>query len=299
MNEVVRLTKPELALRDDGTLDVNALRQLAQHEPPEYVANSREDLIGLAELMRTRRDSVRLREMLRAARIVEWEMAHRWPVKPTTGPRDDDRPALATAVANDKDAWQFVYAVGRAPLARIVDAVKVEDLAQRAFRPDAHVGHNTGVPEWYTPAEIVDAARQVLGGIDLDPASSDIAQRTVQADRYFTVDDDGLAHEWRGRVWMNPPYSAGLVDQFVDKLLEEHVAGHVPAAAVLTNNSTDTIWWQSLGSAASAVCHLAGRVRFLAPDGERGAPLQGQTVCYLGPDASRFVDVFESFGVVL
>jgi len=53
--------------------------------------------------------------------------------------------------------------------------------------------------EWYTPAGVIEAAREVLGGIDLDPASSETANRTVGAPRYFTEEDDGLARDWHGR----------------------------------------------------------------------------------------------------
>jgi hypothetical protein len=41
----------------------------------------------------------------------------------------------------------------------------------------AHVSENTGVPEWYTPQMYVEAVRKVLGDIDLDPATSELAQK--------------------------------------------------------------------------------------------------------------------------
>jgi len=163
---------------------------------------------------------------------------------------------------------------------------------------DPHVTNNSGDPEWYTNADLIAAARQVLGGIDLDPASSDIAQQVVCAGRYFTVDNDGLAQDWSGRVWMNPPYTARLIDRFVFKLLEHHATGDVPAAIVLTNNSTDTGWWQALADRSTAVCHLRGRRWFYSPDGETGSPLQGQTLCYLGDDPAGFEISFSEFGVV-
>jgi len=62
--------------------------------------------------------------------------------------------------------------------------------------------------EAYTPAWLVNVARAVLGGIDLDPASCEEAQQTVQATRWYGLDDDGLERPWRDRVWLNPPWSA-------------------------------------------------------------------------------------------
>jgi hypothetical protein len=279
--------------------DIPTLLDLVRVADPEVVANTREDLIGYAEAARARHDVIAMRDGLRAARLFDWAMAERWPVKGTTGRRGDDRPRLSDASDKDAQNWQMLYAVRRADPDDIARR-EVDELGLRAFRPAAaHVGHNSGVPEWYTPADIIAAARQVLGGIDLDPASSDIANDTVGADRYYTLDDDGLAQPWTGRVWMNPPYTTGLVDRFIDRLLEHFHRGDVPAACVLTNNATDTRWWQAMAEHAAAVCFPARRIRFLAPDGEKGAPLQGQTICYLGAQDDLFVDEFRKFGAVL
>src|SRR6266496_5442474 len=46
--------------------------------------------------------------------------------------------------------------------------------------------------EWYTPPEIIELVRTVLGEIDLDPASCIEAQRTVMAKRFYTKHNDGL-----------------------------------------------------------------------------------------------------------
>jgi DNA N-6-adenine-methyltransferase (Dam) len=289
----------ELAIPVSVELDVATVRQYAITAPPEEVAASVDAFASMVAAYRAAKDAIAWREALRRRRLIEWEMAHRWPAKPG-GWRDDDRPVLTPrGVKDDIEAWQKVYGVGRADIDVLQTTEDIADLFASAFRTkDAHVGANSGVPEWYTPADLIDAARDVLGSIDLDPASSPLANETVKAERYYTVDDDGLTRPWAGQVWMNPPYTAGLVDRFVAKLLDEFHAGNVTAALVLTNNSTDTRWWQSLAR-RSRVCCLAGRVRFLDEDGNPGVPLQGQTVCYLGDDTSLFTERFDEFGVVL
>lgn len=179
----------------------------------------------------------------------------------------------------------------------------IDALAEhRPVKPEREktwVEKNSGCEEWYTPARYIEAAREVMGCIDLDPASSDIAQRTVQATTFYTKELDGLEQEWAGNVWINPPYAARVIDQFVEKLVGHFLAGEVEQAVVLTNNATDTGWFQRLAREASAICFPAGRVRFLDPDGVEGAPLQGQAVTYLGDRPESFAKRFAGFGQVV
>jgi ParB family chromosome partitioning protein len=172
-----------------------------------------------------------------------------------------------------------------------VTASTMEKLAKKA-----HVSHNSGKNEWYTPAEYIEAAREVMGSIDCDPASSDIANATVRSDEYFTEVDDGLVQTWRGNVWMNPPYTQPLIRQFSEALVEKYQSGEVKQACVLVNNATETAWFQMMAQAASAFCFPKGRIRFVDPKGNLGAPLQGQALLYFGSDTQRFVSAFSGFG---
>lgn len=156
-----------------------------------------------------------------------------------------------------------------------------------------HVAFNSGNNEWYTPADIIEDARKVIGTITLDPASSEIANETVKATKFFTAEDDGLIQDWDGEnIWLNPPYSSGLIEKFVDKLL----ASDYTQAIVLVNNATDTEWFSRLAEMAEAIVFPKGRVKFYKPDGTTGAPLQGQAILYFGDGADDFKKVFSKYG---
>jgi phage N-6-adenine-methyltransferase len=150
--------------------------------------------------------------------------------------------------------------------------------------------------EWYTPANVIEAVRAALGGeIDLDPASNNHAQKTVNAGRFFTKQTNALTQEWGGRVFCNPPYSMPLVQQFTDKLIAEFDLGRVSAAVYLVNNCTDAAWFQSL-LRRFPVCFTAGRIKFENKSGVGFATRQGQALFALG--AVRFAPL-ETLGTVV
>ena len=164
----------------------------------------------------------------------------------------------------------------------------------------AHVANNSGNNEWYTPPRFIELAREAMGGIDTDPATSEIANRVVQADTIYTADDDGRDKPWNGRVWMNPPYAQPLIADFSEAVASKYESGEIEQACILVNNATETAWFQRMLQAASAVCFPRSRIRFVDPEGNpSGAPLQGQAVLYLGNEPETFASVFSEKGAVL
>jgi phage N-6-adenine-methyltransferase len=200
---------------------------------------------------------------------------------------------------NQSSRWQQLAALPEEKFEIRVEHAKARVEGMTTSSPDSHrfVGEN----EWFTPDEYLNAAREVLGGIDLDPATHAIAQGRVKASAFFTAADDGLAHPWRGRVWLNPPYARGLIDAFVLKLIDEVQAGRVSAAILLVHNYTDTAWFHAAIKACRVFCLLRGRVHFIAPSGDVCSSEQGQAFFYFGDDdgRTRFTDVFGRRGAIV
>ena len=169
---------------------------------------------------------------------------------------------------------------------------ELNTLAQKKTPPISC--NKNGTVEYFTPREFVDAARRVFGGtIDLDPASSAFANETVKAEKFFSKDNDGLAQEWQGNIWLNPPYTNGVIQKFVSKLL----ASNFTSAIVLVDAATDTKWFGHLADACAGIVFTSGRVNCL-PHGKKNSsnPTRGSAIFYIGDDAEKFFAEFEQFG---
>jgi phage N-6-adenine-methyltransferase len=151
--------------------------------------------------------------------------------------------------------------------------------------------------EWYTPAAFMGAVHEVWPFIELDPASSEEANRVIGAQRYFTMEDDALAQDWTSEtLYLNPPYGDVIAD-FIAKLLYEVEAGHVQEAIVLVPARTDTAWFRSLRRYPR--CFISGRLKFRQPGttAENSAPFPS-AVIYIGSDLNRFTASFSTLGDV-
>lgn len=149
------------------------------------------------------------------------------------------------------------------------------------------------VDDFYTSPLIIEAARQAMGGIDLDPASHAVANKVVKATRFFTAGSNGLLQDWGGRVWLNPPYSQWKA--WIPKIVREWESGRCDAMCILSATRTLTAqYFADIHRCSSAVCILHGRIPFWG--GRAATPDDGHAVFYFGRDVNRFCGCFDGIG---
>jgi phage N-6-adenine-methyltransferase len=120
-----------------------------------------------------------------------------------------------------------------------------------------HEPHYEGITnDWITPRYIIDA----LGTFDLDPCAS-VTQPWSCARKAYTIEQDGLGHDWFGRVWLNPPYGH-LTTKWIQKL-----AKHGNGIALVFGRTDTNLWHDDIFRTADGFLFIRGRVKFYKPDG--------------------------------
>ncbi|MGB3725077.1 MAG: DNA N-6-adenine-methyltransferase [Glaciecola sp.] len=157
---------------------------------------------------------------------------------------------------------------------------------------------------WFTPPEYIDSVRAVLGTIDLDPFSSQRANEIVGASHYFCVQNSAFDNDWNitpsAKIFMNPPYSAGLCGRSVNRFVDQYEAKHFSEGIVLANNATDTRWFSALVNHCTAICFTNHRISFWNADRKNvSGNTRGQAFFYFGKRKAKFKKVFEKHGFVM
>jgi hypothetical protein len=156
------------------------------------------------------------------------------------------------------------------------------------------INQTSGVVEYYTPVEIIEAAMDCMGFIHLDPASCETANMIVGAGRYFTKAIDGISKRWEAEtVWLNHPFGRGLNQLWISKLMGEWRVGRFNQACCITYACTSEKWFQPLLKFPQ--CFLNGRTNYRKPDGSiLVGNTKGSVVTYLGPEL-KLRDFFRAF----
>jgi hypothetical protein len=131
--------------------------------------------------------------------------------------------------------------------------------------------------EWLTPKETIDE----LGGwksFAIDPCAP-IVQPWPTARRTHTILDDGLAQDWVGRAFVNPPYTDGVVEMWLEKMADHNFG------IALIFARTDTIAFKRfVRQRASALLFTSGRMFFRV--GEPYSVVKTRKTYMLGDRAS-------------
>ncbi len=128
--------------------------------------------------------------------------------------------------------------------------------------------------EWYTPPYIFNA----MGcGFDMDVASPG-ADKTpwIVAKEFIT--ENSLCKDWKGFVWMNPPFGGrnGLMP-WLDKFVQ-HGNG-----VCLVPDRTSAPWWQEFAPQMDLILFVSRKIKFINAAGKPGrSPAQGTCLMSLG-----------------
>jgi len=160
------------------------------------------------------------------------------------------------------------------------------------------INQNSGNSEYFTPINVVEAAREVMGCIDLDPFSSAEANKRIKAAAYFSKEVDGLSKCWFGNVWMNHPYGRKLNKDCIRMLIKSYYHENISQACCITFAATSEKWFQPL--LYFPQCFLHPRTNYYFPDGTlKKGVTKGSCVTYLGDNIDKFIKVFDGkFGKV-
>jgi len=170
----------------------------------------------------------------------------------------------------------------------------------RLLNSDPLLSHESD--EWLTPEPVIAAAAILMGAIDLDPCAESREPHNVPATLHLSKANDGLSKLWRGRIFMNPPYSA--VDNFAEKLIRDWRGGLVEQAIALVAVRTDAAWFRMFKIAP--VCFISGRLRFrrackagVGSEEITSAPFPSAAI-YLGPESRKrqFCAAFAPLGQI-
>jgi hypothetical protein len=152
--------------------------------------------------------------------------------------------------------------------------------------------------DYYTPVELLETVREIMGTIDLDPASHVSANARLKITHIYTEGDNGLARDWFGSVWLNPPFSEW--PKWSEKARLELKSGRITQLVCLATTLTvSALYIQPLVRQADALCLLQGRLSFWGKNVEEGngaGASSGHVLMYFGKNRLRFVSGLSPIG---
>lgn len=124
---------------------------------------------------------------------------------------------------------------------------------------------------WATPQEFFEKLDKVFR-FDMDVCA---VPENAKCKAYFTPEDNGLAQDWRGVCWMNPPYGREI-SAWVEKAHKSEKENGATVVCLLPAR-VDTRWWHDY-CAKGEVFFLRGRLKL--GESENSAPFPSAIVVF-------------------
>jgi phage N-6-adenine-methyltransferase len=99
-------------------------------------------------------------------------------------------------------------------------------------------------------------------------------EENAKCRHFFSPEQDGLAQEWKGICWMNPPYGR-QIKHWVQKAYESSLEG--ATVVCLLPARTDTKWWHEYVMRGE-ITFIKGRLKF--GGAKNGAPFPSAVVVF-------------------
>lgn len=105
---------------------------------------------------------------------------------------------------------------------------------------------------WSTPQDFFDKLDEEFN-FDLDACA---IPENAKCRRFYSPSDDGLAQEWSGTVWCNPPYGREI-GKWIKKASESNAT-----VVMLLPARTDTRWFHDYIYGKTEIRFVKGRLKF-------------------------------------
>lgn len=121
---------------------------------------------------------------------------------------------------------------------------------------------------WETPQDLFNMLDDEFH-FDIDVCAT---PENAKCSKFFSPLDDGLAQDWQGVCWMNPPYGK-KIGAWMKKAMEAETT-----VVCLVPSRTDTKWWHEYAMKASEIRFIKGRLKF--GDSKNSAPFPSAIIVF-------------------
>ena len=143
---------------------------------------------------------------------------------------------------------------------------------------------------WETPIDFFNKLDSIFK-FELDVAASDDNHK---CDRYYTEETDGLAQDWEGVCWMNPPYGRHQI-KWIEKASEEANKGATVVCLIPARPDTK-VWHNIIFPKASCIAFIKGRLKF---GGSKDAAPFPSALIVFGDITKEQEEALREFGAVI